>query len=260
MAGQATNNDFMLGVAELQIGPQADLFDLTHEHSLGLVKNLTLNSDPTYVELTQGVKNTIVDSAQTNNATRITAEVYQFDSANVKYALGLDGSVGVVANAALTVQTAADADDLEVVVTGDVTATATAGKWLVIEQGDSFHVAKIASSALTTGNTTVTLTGYALPFAITTAARISLMNAITVGSKEDQPYLSAKALGVLSNGDRWYMMVPKLRVVRGFSMAFTTENYGNMPIELTPYEQTSEDVNYGKMPTTDGTVYLFKRD
>lgn len=258
MTAQAKTNNFMLGVAEVQIGPVADLFELTHAHSIGLVKNFTLTSDPSYVELTQGVKNTIVDSAQTNNAVRATMEAYEFTAANIKYALGLDGSVGTADNVDLTLQAGPADAATTVIVVGDQTLVATTGKWLVIEEGDTVYMGKIASSSLST-NTSIVLTGYPLPQAFTTAARISVMNAISIGSTEDQPYLSAKVIGVLSNGERIHLLIPKLRVVKGFSLAFTTENYGNMPIEFTPYELVSTDVNYGKMPSTSGTVFLFKQ-
>lgn len=61
MAGEAKSTSFVLGTATVMIGPRADVFELTpEEHSIGLVKNFTLSGDPSYLDLTHGVRNTIV--------------------------------------------------------------------------------------------------------------------------------------------------------------------------------------------------------
>ena len=71
MYGLANTNRFMLGAATLLLGPQADLFNLTRaEHSVGLIKNFALTAEPSFTELTQGVRNTVVFSVMTGHAVR----------------------------------------------------------------------------------------------------------------------------------------------------------------------------------------------
>ena len=68
MAGLAKTDAFMLGDATVMIGAMADLLTLnTVEHSIGLVKEFMVKSEPGYTELTQGVKNTVVASVMTSN-------------------------------------------------------------------------------------------------------------------------------------------------------------------------------------------------
>lgn len=262
MSGEAKSSNFLLGSATVMVGAQADLFNLNPtDHSIGLVKNFTLSSEPSYVQLTQGVKNTIVDSALTSNPVRATMEVFEATAKNINYGLGLDGSTlsstGSTYHPNATIAAAATTF---VIAGSDVTSTFTAGSWVMIKEGDDkVHIAKVASSAFST-NTTVTFTGYAVPAGVsfTTAANITKVVEIGVGSKVDQPYLSAKVVGLLSNGEPITMLFPKLRVVKGFSLAFTTENYGNLPFEFTPYEMTSSDGNYGKLLASGGVVAIYR--
>ena len=39
-------------------------------------------------------------------------------------------------------------------------------------------------------------------------------------------------------------MIPKLRVVRGFNLAFTTDDYANLPLEFTVYDLVPTDTFY----------------
>jgi hypothetical protein len=90
MAGEAKTNNFMLGTATVMLGPMDDVFDLTPaNHSIGLVKNFQLQSQPTFADLTQGIKNTQVYSVHTGNDVRASMEVYEFTAQNLSYALGL---------------------------------------------------------------------------------------------------------------------------------------------------------------------------
>lgn len=262
MAGEAKTNNFFLGSATVMVGAQADLFNLNPtDHSIGLVKNFTLSAEPSYVELTQGVKNTIVDSALTANPVRATMEVYEATAKNITYGLGLDGStLATTGNEYSPNATINAAATTFVIASSDVTTTFAAGTWFMIKEGDDkVHIGKVASSSFST-DTTVTFTGYAIPTGVsfTTAAKIRKVVEIGVGSKTDQPYLSAKVVGLLSNSKPITMLFPKLRVVKGFSLAFTTDNYGNLPFEFTPYEQTSSDTNYGKLLSNGGVVGIYR--
>lgn len=91
-AGSAKTEMFNLGAATVMIGPKEKVLDLTpEEHSIGLVKNFTFTSSAQNLELTQGVRNTVVYSVRTGMDNSISMEVYEYTAKNLAYALGLEG-------------------------------------------------------------------------------------------------------------------------------------------------------------------------
>lgn len=93
MSGLARTNDFLLTSATLMVGPQAKAFDLNEaEHSLGLVKNVQVSAEQSFVDLPQGTQGLVVASVNTQNTVRISAEVYEYTARNLAYGAGLDGS------------------------------------------------------------------------------------------------------------------------------------------------------------------------
>lgn len=93
MAGEAKTRQFNLSTGTLMLGPQGEGEDLTPElHSVGLVKDITLNITKTRIELTQGITNEVVDSQVTGNEVNFTANLYEYTSKNLAYAAGIDGS------------------------------------------------------------------------------------------------------------------------------------------------------------------------
>ena len=99
MAGEARSIDFLVGTATIMLGLPADLRDFRPEtHSIGLVKNVKLMAEATYIELTQGIRNSVVHSVKTGEPVRASAEVYEFNASNWSYALGFSGyNVGIPA-------------------------------------------------------------------------------------------------------------------------------------------------------------------
>lgn len=92
VAGSARSESFNLGAATVMIGPKEKVFDLTPENdSIGLVKNFTFSSNDQYIDLTQGVRNTIVYSVKTGSEVTASMEVYEYTPKNLAYALGLEG-------------------------------------------------------------------------------------------------------------------------------------------------------------------------
>jgi hypothetical protein len=72
--------------------------------------------------------------------------------------------------------------------------------------------------------------------------RVFFVNMIPVGSDEVQPYYGIKIVGILPNGNEPVTIIcPKAKITAGFNIGFTTDNYGNMPFEFTPYDLTKED-------------------
>lgn len=226
MAGEAQTSSFVLGTATVMVGPRADVFELTpDDHSIGLVKNFTLTAEPSYLDLTQGVRNTIVYSVMTGFPVRATMEVYEFTSKNLMYGLGLDGTSFETMPAATAGGAAPTAFP-----------TTPAGAWFVVQENQLGRDLVFAGKA---GDTIPSAMGF------TSAARIRQMNMVPVGKKDEQPFLGAKVVGILpENNEPVTIILPKVRIQKGFTMAFTTDNYSNMPFEMTPFDLTSTDPHY----------------
>lgn len=241
MAGTALTDNFMLSTATVMIGPVTALHDLNPvDHSIGLVKNFQVSSEPAYTELTQGVKGTIVFSTLTSNPVRASMEVYEYTAKNLNFALGLDGT-NVNALSVSTTTTGAVAASPAVSVLPVTSATGiTAGKTLLIDKNndDDFVIRKVVSVASL--NVTV---DKPLP-ALASGVTVYVVNVVDIGSKADQPFLSAKVAGKLANGKHVVILFPKIRITKGFNMQFTSDNYGNMPFEFAIYDLVSTDDAY----------------
>lgn len=253
MPGTAKTNDFMLGTATVMIGDLADLYDLNPtDHSVGLVKNFVMTSEPTYTELTQGVKNTIVASVMTQNPVRCTMEAYEFTAKNMAYALGIEGASDITANTVVTaVNGAVTGGPAVFTVNVDSAAGITVGSYIMImvDNEDNFIVRKVTTIA------TNTLTvSKALP-SIPDNAVVRKVNMIEVGSKDDQPYYSAKVAGKLASGEEIVLLIPKIRIVRGFNLAFKSDDFGNLPIELTVYDLVSTDSFFADFGGASAQIY-----
>lgn len=254
MAGEAKSNSFMLGSATVMIGPQADLFTLAPStHSIGLVKNFTMSNEPQFTDLTQGVKNQIVYSVMTGNRVRAQMEVYEYSSKNISYALGLNGSSLTPISSSTTLSAAVTANATTVTVTS---ATGLAANdWIMIQEGsdDKVFYRRIVSVA----TNTLTLNA-ALPVALASGSTVQKVNAIDVGSTVDQPYLSAKIVGSLADGTEVGILIPKLRITAGFTFGFTTDNFGNLPMEFSLYDLTSDDANYAMFSNKQAMLFTPK--
>jgi hypothetical protein len=251
MAGEAKTTEFMLGTATVMMGAQADLLDLLPaSHSLGLVKNVTLTSEPSYTELTQGVKNTIVYSVMTQNQVRASMEVYEYTAKNIMYALGLDGSGYTAATAAGALSAPALEDAVSIVLGAGQGTPFAVGDWILIDLGpDNIIVRKVASKS----TDTLTFVG-GLPVGVPSATPVRVSKAIDIGSKENQPFLSCKIVGLTAEGEPITILFPKVRIVNGFNLAFTTDDFGNMPFELTIYDLASTDPFYSTFGSSPGVI------
>lgn len=246
MAGTAKTNAFMLGSATVMMGKPEDLFDLNPaDHSVGLVKNFSMQSEPSYSELTQGVKNTIVASVMTNNAVRCSMEVYEFTAANLAWGLGLDGTGKAAIDVASTVAAEVTGDgtvNAIDVAAGDGTNFA-ADDFITIDINgdDNVLIRKVVSVNVDT----LTLDkAFATGVTIPAGATVRKVNHIGVGSKEEQPFLAAKVVGKIYDGSQMSILIPKLRIVRGFNLAFSTDDYGNLPFEFTIFDLANTDPFY----------------
>lgn len=245
MYGLANTNRFMLGAATLLLGPQADLFNLTRaKHSVGMIKNFALTAEPSFTELTQGVRNTVVFSVMTGHAVRGSAELYEFTPQNIAYTAQMNGAA-FVADTNIETTTTAAVDGTTTPATSITVAAATglaADDWILIQSPTSPDDAvprKIVSIA------TDTLTvAPAIERQIASGATVRRMNFIEVGGKEEVPFYSALVHGVLADGSELTVALPKVRVTNGLNLSFQTNDYGNMPIELGVYDLVATDPHY----------------
>lgn len=244
--GLAKTDNFIIGTAAVLVGPQDKMMDLNAtDHALGLVKNFNLTSEPAYTELTQGVRNTLVHSIMTSNPVRATCEVYEYTPANLKYALGLDGSTGATAPTTETTVSGSPivGDDVETDVPVTLATGLAQNDFVLIDygaiagQGDVL-IRKIASIATNTLTLDLPIpTGITIPV----GAKVKKVLDIGLGSVEDQPFLSAMIVGPRANGKEIVLLLPKIRMAKGFTMAYGTDNHSNMPFEMAVYDQVSTD-------------------
>ncbi|CAJ3204547.1 hypothetical protein DF044_01975 [Burkholderia contaminans] len=248
MAGEAKSEKFMLGSATVMIGPQADLFNLNpDEHSIGLVKNFTISGQPAYTELTQGVKNSVVYSVMTGNPVTATMEVFEHTSKNLAYGLGLDGS----ALTPSTVKTTLNADVPANAAGADTLPVASAagfavGDWIqavVPGYSDRMLVAKVKTID-STAKTLQVVSSQKFDYQLPNGTVVQKVNVVGIGSKANQPFLAAKVVGNLADNTPVALLIPKIRITGGFTLAFKTDAFGNLPYKFQPYDLVSTDPFY----------------
>lgn len=264
MAGEARTSSFLLASATVMIGPTTELFNLNPtEHSIGLCKNFSISAEPTYTELTQGVQNTIVYSTLTGNPIKASMEVYEYNSRTLSYALGLEAPT-TSDYTPLSLKTALTSGGTSVVANAAVDPVIATGDWIIIQRGnagDLVHVGQAASDGVfATDQVTITLTaGTAIDtdndFSV--GDRVTKVNRIDVGSKQAQPYFAAKVVCPLPEGGQpIILLLPKIRITKGFNVGSSTDNFGNMPYEMTPYDLVATDTFYSLFQGK-GSVALF---
>ena len=70
-----------------------------------------------------------------------------------------------------------------------------------------------------------------------------------LGGDATQYYYSMKVVGVLPKDNRAVtIMFPKVKITKGFNVSFNNDNFGNLPIEITPYPLVSDDALYSFYP------------
>jgi len=247
MAGEAKSIDFLVGTATIMLGAQADLRDFRPEsHSIGLVKNVKLMAEASYIELTQGIRNSVVHSIKTGEPVRASSEVYEFNASNWAYALGFNGYSVSQTELETTVTTAVASSSLGTD-TFDVAATAgyTVGDYVMVQVGYDDTVIPRKIIATTTGLTpTIQFDAPIKNVAVSIGSKIRRCLVVPVGRKSEQPFLAAKIVGTMADGREIAIEIPKLRITKGFDITFQTSDYANMPFEYTVYDQVPSDPQY----------------
>jgi len=251
MAGEAKSIDFLVGTATIMLGEQADLRDFRPEsHSIGLVKNVKLMAEASYIELTQGIRNSVVHSIKTGEPVRASCEVYEFNAANWSYALGFSGYNVVNTEFETTVTTLVPSSPTGID-TFDVVATTgyIVGDYVMVQVGydDTVIPRKIAAKTTTTVQFDAPIKNVAIPV----GAKIRRCLVVPVGRKSEQPFLAAKIVGTMADNREIAIEIPKLRITKGFDITFQTSDYANMAFEFTVYDQ---------VPIVDPQYTRFRED
>jgi hypothetical protein len=264
MAGSAKTKNFLLSTATVMVGPPAELHKLNPaEHSLGLVKNFQMTADPTYVELTQGLKNSVVMSVKNGDGLKCSMEIYEYTVRNLGYAAGLDASgVSFDQNEEIWLATAAYAAAGKTIEVGsDVTEKVKPGDYIFMQNGldDKVHIAKVGTATVATAKTTITLAaGYepATTMVFPIGARIGKVKRIDVGASDVQPEFGAKIVGLLPKDNAPFTIyLPKIKITKGLGVAFQTDNFGNLPFEFTPYSGVETDPLFSEYGTAAAVLF-----
>lgn len=260
--GIAKTSAFMLSTATVMLGPVADLHKLNAlDHSIGLVKNFQMTADPQYIELTQGISNNVVMSVKNAEGIKASMEVYEFSNRNLAYAAGLDGSGVAFDQAAAPVAISAASTSTTLKVGSDITTEYAVGDYIFAQKGleDVVHIGKVKTIAFATGTTTITLeTGFEIPASLSFGVgdRIGKVKKISVGGQTFQTELAAKIVGILpKDGKPFTIMLPKVKVTKGLSAAFQSDNFSNMPFEFTPYAGLPGDPFYAEYGAASAILF-----
>lgn len=246
--GNARTSQFQFTTATICVGPQIDQKILSpSSHSIGLTKNVKVDANSTKIDLTQGITNDIVASVTNNMPITASAEVYEYTARNLTYGIGLEGSGIVTAGAPvpLTASVASGGTSATVSSADATTLALTVGDWCFLQEAldDQVHVFKV--SAVASG--TVTFTGYPVPTGVSFSAnaRLGKFNKIDADPVKANVNQSVRIIGIsLRDKTPIVLHFPKCRITRGFSMAFSSENFGNMPFEFTPLTPLPDDPGY----------------
>lgn len=246
---------FMLSSATLMIAPAftTDVFALTPAlHSVGMVRELSVNVDSSLIELKNGIAQALVDSRRTGVSAMISGTVFEMTAKNLMISSAIDPTASVVVKrGVLTTALAAAAASIvynsdpipgqaasAVTVVGDVPS----GSTLVIQRigSETDYVFPTVSSGVTTGVgpwTTPIAGGFAIPAGMSfpIGSRIWILTPLPVADTVADALFGVKITGTLSNYDRPVTAVfPKCRIAKGFNLSYAESDYGSMPWELSP--------------------------
>lgn len=249
------NPKFVIGNATVMLAPFTEnVFELNpDDHSVGMVKSVALEQSADQITLKNGIQQLTVDTQKSNVNMTVTFEGYEFDARNLTYALGLAGSTVKRLRGRLTADAAAAAATISVEsypVPGDSASMIDAvgdvpvGATLLLQnpdEPDEVYPIAVTEATTGTGPYVVTINGGA-PVDMTTGWIVWVVNEIDVGSFDDDDFFCAKIVGTLSaNNEPIVVVIPKLKVSRGFNLTFSETDYSNLPFELAPIVLTKAE-------------------
>lgn len=244
MAGEARSINFAVGTATIMLGAPADLRDFTPAtHSIGLVKDVKIMAEASYIKLTQGVRNSIVHSIKTGEPVSMGASIYEYNAKNWTYALGFAGYDVTTTSAETNVTTALAANPAGELTIAVATAAAfNVGDYIMLQVGtdDEVYPRRVAAKTTTSITFDVAIKNVAIPL----GAFVRKCSIVPIGRKSEQPFLAAKIVGSMADNVEVCIEIPKLRVTKGFDLTFQTSDYANMPFEFDVYDLVPSDPQY----------------
>lgn len=244
---------FSLSSATIMLGRafEDDVFALTPEKdSVGMVSEVSIGIDSSITELLNGVQQVAVDAKRTGVSSTITGNVFEFTAANFMKAQAIGGTPLPVKRGLLTASAAAGGTSLSISsdpIPGEASSAISSlsdipsGSTLLIQrvngQTDYVFPAKTSAAATGTGSGPYTVPVTAIPAGMSFEAgsRVWIVHPVSVGDMDADALFCAKIVGTLSNYDRPVMYIaPKVRMVRGFQLAFNETAYSSMPWEMRP--------------------------
>lgn len=253
---------FSLSSATIMLGDafDDDVFALTPEdNSVGMSSEVNIGIDSSITELLNGVQQVAVDAKRTGVAATITGNVFEFTAQNFMRAQAMSGTATQVRRGVLTAPAAAGAVSLSIAtdpIPGEAGSGITglgdipSGSTLLIQRvgGEQDYVfpTKTSAAATGTGPFTVPIADpYDIPanMSFVAGARVWIITPLGVGDMDADALFCAKVTGTLSNYDRPVTYVsPKVRMVRGFQIAFNETAYSSMPWEMRPLVMSAGEV------------------
>ncbi len=243
--GTAKTNKFHFSTATLCVAPMAEQKAIHPlNHSLGLVKNVRAEVTSSKVDLTQGLTNDVVATVTNGMNLTMSGEVYEYTAKNFAYGLSQDPT-GIVDMGAPVGITAAVAAAATTVTTASAIAGLAVGDWIYIQEAkdDQIHVARLSAVA----GATLTFAGYPVPagLSFSAGARVGKLNKIDADPAKANNNFAVRIIGVSVDGNIPIILhFPKVRITRGFSIGFSSENFANLPFEFTPMVPLPADPGY----------------
>lgn len=230
-------------------------------HSVGMVSEWSIGIDSSLNELLNGVQQISVDATRTGVAATITGNVFEMTAQNFMRAQAMSGTATQVRRGVLTAPLASGAVSLSInsdAIPGEASSAITAlgdipsGSTILIQRsaGEEDYVFPTKTSGAATGTGsgpyTVPIAGnYAVPANMTfpAGARVWIVSAISVADMDADDLFNVKISGVLSQFKRPAVYIaPKVRIVRGFQLAYNETTYSSMPWELRPLAMSAGEV------------------
>lgn len=255
MIGGNNTDVFNIGPATVMVGPMEKVLELTpEEHSIGLVKNIVVNSETNEVSLTQGIRNVEVDSQVTSINNTVTAEVYEYTAANLAYAAGLKGDDFSMSGSYFLkndITGGESATKISISSDEDISSKFQAGSMVILQSSstddfDKVLPVRVVSASFADDKVDITIEDpVPLGWNFKEGDKAFTVNIIPVGSDAEQPYVGVKIVGVFPKENKPCVLIfPKAKITGGFSLNFTSENYTNMPFEIRPYMLSKSDSMY----------------
>jgi len=254
------NPSFLIGNATVMVAPQStDVFSLNpDQHSVGMVKNVTVGVESDTIELRNGILQALVDSQKSNVRMTTTFEGYEFSAQNLYRSLGYaQNAVVQRRRGRLTANVAAGSTTISIEslpVPGDANSGITAignipsGATVLIQKANQpDYVFPVRTTAATsgTGPYTATITAVPTGMSFSTGDIVWVVNELDIGSTITQgDFFCMKIAGTLSAYNVPLVVVfPKIKITKGFNLSFSETDYSNLPFEVTPYFLAQSEIS-----------------